>query len=625
MSAWDLIDLPWLPPAATDLKARLRALPKDAGRELQTLATASLSTAQQLGLARALVKARRCGGTQALAAAKLGILGNATFDPLVPLMAVAGARHGLDLEVVVGPFDQAVQASQDPESPIHQTDFVLVAFHHDGLGLGPVLDPEVARAAVERALARVEAIRAGIRQNSDALMLLQTVPRPSGASFGSMDQSTPGTMCWQVERFNEGLRALIGGTADRMVDISALAETVGLWRWHDRAKWHWAKLPFAQRLAPLYAEHVARVLAALRGKSRKVLVLDLDNTVWGGVIGDDGLEGIKVGVGDPRGAAHVELQEAALHLRCRGIALAVCSKNTDAIARTPFREHPGMRLKEAHISVFQANWRDKASNLEAIATTLNVGLDALVFVDDNPAERAQVRQVLPMVAVPELPEDPSFYAQAVLVAGYFEAVQFTQNDRGRAEQYTQNAKRAELAREIRDPEAFLRSLEMTAKFEPFDSIGRARIAQLISRSNQFNLTTRRYTEVEVGALEADEGVHTLQVRLSDAFGDNGMVSVVVCRKQPHAWEIDTWLMSCRVIGRRLEWMVLNHLAAAASAAGASQLVGRYIPTERNVIVQAHYEKLGFELRESRDGESVWTLSLDTFAPLSAPILIEANG
>lgn len=621
-SAWDLVDLPWLPAPPTDFDDRLKTLPDDAGSELRSLAGFALSHAQRLRLARAIHKARANGSAAALTPFKLGMLGNATFAPQVPSLVVAGARHGLALEVVVGPYDQAVQTAQDPDAFIHPCDAILVALHHDGLGLRAELDAERAQLAVDRALAQVEAIREGIHRHGNALVVLQTVPRPAGSLFGSFEASTPGTVRWQLTRFDDGLRALVAGSADLILDVAALAETVGLWRWHDRSQWHWAKLPFAQRAAPLYGEHVARLVGALRGKSRRVLVLDLDNTLWGGVIGDDGLEGIKIGPGDPRGEAHLDVQRAALALRARGIALAVCSKNTDAVARTPFRTHPEMLLKEAHIAVFQANWRDKATNLEAIAQTLNLGLDALVLLDDNPAERAQVRRALPAVAVPELPADPSSYAEALLCAGYFEATQFTDTDRNRAEQYAQNAGRAELAREIRDPEAFLRSLEMTARFGPFDAIGRARIAQLINRSNQFNLTTRRYTELEVAALEADARIYTLQVRLADAFGDNGMVSVVVCNAADDHWEIDTWLMSCRVIGRQLEVAVLNHLAAAAKASGAGALVGRYLPTARNEIVRGHYEGLGFSRVDSPGDDDLWRLSVSDFVPRTVPITVE---
>jgi FkbH-like protein len=369
-----------------------------------------------------------------------------------------------------------------------------------------------------------------------------------------------------------------------------------------------AKLAFDDTCAPLYAEHVARVLGALRGRSRKCLVLDLDNTLWGGVIGDDGLEGLKVGQGDPTGEAHLALQQYALALRARGIVLAVSSKNTDEIARSPFRRHPEMFLKEDHFAVFQANWNDKASNIRAIADELALGLDAMVFLDDNPAERGFVRQALPEVAVPEVPDDPAFFVETLAAAGYFESIAFSDEDRKRSDMYQDNARRVELKKQAGDLDAYLASLEMEIEFSSFDPIGRARITQLINKSNQFNLTTRRYTDAEVAAAEHDPDVFTLQVRLKDIFGDNGMISVIICRLEaPGVWAIDTWLMSCRVLGRKVEEMALREILIHAREANVETLIGTYRPSDRNALVREHYQKLGFaKVEERADGATVWT-------------------
>jgi FkbH-like protein len=355
---------------------------------------------------------------------------------------------------------------------------------------------------------------------------------------------------------------------------------------------------------------VCRLVAALHGRSRRCLVLDLDNTVWGGVIGDDGLDGIKIAQGDAVGEAHLSVQQMALTLRARGVVLAVSSKNNDEVARAPFRNHPEMLLKEKHIAVFQANWDDKATNIQAIARELSLGTDAMVFLDDNPAERNLVRSMLPQVAVPELPDDPALYARTLAAAGYFEAIAFSEEDRNRAEMYQSNARRVALQSQAGDLNAYLESLRMEIFFAPFDRVGRARITQLINKSNQFNLTTRRYTEAEVAATEADPAVFTLQVRLVDMFGDNGMISVIVCREiadggQP-AWEIDTWLMSCRVLGRKVEQMVLREILLAAHARGIRRVFGIYHPTERNGLVRDHYATLGFTpIRSEPDGTTVW--------------------
>jgi FkbH-like protein len=370
-------------------------------------------------------------------------------------------------------------------------------------------------------------------------------------------------------------------------------------------------MPCAQKALPLYADFVARSLAAIRGKARKCLILDLDNTLWGGVIGDDGLEGIYLNQGDARGEAFRAIQETALDLRKRGIVLAVCSKNDDAIARTPFRSHAGMLLKEDDIAVFMANWDDKATNIERIARQLDLGLDAMVLLDDNPVERAQVREALPQVAVPEVGEDPTVYPRMILAAGYFESVSFTREDIARAHEYQSNAERSRMLEGSRNLEDFLRSLQMQIRFARFDAAGRKRITQLINKTNQFNVTTRRYTEQQVETMEKSSAHFTLQVAVSDKFGDNGMISVVICTVADAEWHVDTWLMSCRVLNRKVEEAVCNHIVAQASAAGAKRIIGTFIPTDRNGIVSNLFERLSFKQGE-RDGE--WILDIASYVP-----------
>jgi len=317
----------------------------------------------------------------------------------------------------------------------------------------------------------------------------------------------------------------------------------------------------------------------------------------------------------------------ALDLRQRGIVLAVCSKNTDEVAREPFEKHPEMLLKLEHIAVFQANWNDKATNLQAIAEELSLGLDSLVFLDDNPVERGLVRKLLPQVAVPELPEDPAWYARTLAAGGYFEAVSFASEDLKRAGYYQDNARRANLQKQAGGVDAYLASLEMTITFQPFDATGRARIVQLINKSNQYNLTTRRYTDPEVAEAENDPAVFTLQVRLADIFGDNGMISVVICRPgAAGVWEIDTWLMSCRVLGRMVEHMVLREILEHARAAGIRTLAGVYKPTDRNKLVIDHYSKLGFtKVAEEESGLTRWELAVDPADPARAPMKVVSEG
>jgi len=626
-------ELAWLPRAPADFREKcLSALDQDerVGSRIQALAGYALDENQLSSLARLIAEARaRKLPLSPLVPFRLAILSNATSHFIVPALVASAARHGIDLDCCEADFDQVVQEALSPDSAISRVppDAVLIALDYRGLPLQQRLgDAAAAQESVAAALDQLMLIRRGVAENSKAICIVQTVARPPEVIFGNADFAVSGTMRNLIDQVNRGIAEGIAGTTDVLLDIAGLAETVGLANWHDPTLWNLAKLPFANAFVPLYADHVARLLAAIRGKSRRCLILDLDNTLWGGVIGDDGLAGIVIGQGDPTGEAHLSVQQTALALRERGIVLAVSSKNHDEVARLPFRNHPDMLLREEHLAVFQANWNDKAGNIEAIADALSLGLDAMVLLDDNPAERALVRQLLPQVAVPELPDDPALFARTLLASGYFEAVAFSAEDRQRADFYESNARRVALRDKAADLGAYIASLDMIMTVQPFDQAGRNRIVQLINKSNQYNLTTRRYTAREVEEAERDPDCFTLQVRLRDRFGDNGMISAVVCRRSGRDWNVDTWLMSCRVLGRRVEETVLQELLLQAQQRGIARIVGIYRPTERNKLVADHYEKLGFSLVEQRDdGTTLWQLSVSEAHGEPPPIEVRRIG
>ncbi len=631
------MELQWLPRAPEDFSVRLKALGSSfTGRGAQELASFGLDLNQLTKLAKVIGKAREQGAAlDPLIPFRLAIISNATIDLIVPALVASAVRYGIALEVIQPSYDQVAQEALTPDSKVNasQPNAVLFALDHRALPLRLSLgDPAAADAGVQGVVGYLQALRQGIQSGCGAMCIFQTFAAPAESLFGSLDRALPGTLRNMLQSVNREMAEFVLASGDVLLDVSSLAETVGLANWHDPQLWNMAKFPFADELIPLYADHVARTLAAIRGKSRKVLVLDLDNTVWGGVIGDDGLEGIKIAQGDAAGEAHLAVQRLALDLRARGIVLAVSSKNTDDVARTPFLHHPEMLLKLDHIAVFQANWNDKATNIQAIAEELSLGLDSVVFLDDNPAERGLVRKLLPQVAVPELPEDPAYYARTLTAAGYFEAIAFAGEDLQRAGFYQDNARRASLQKQVGGVDAYLASLDMTITFQPFDATGRARIVQLINKSNQYNLTTRRYTDPEIAQAESDPGVFTLQVRLADIFGDNGMISVVICRPAAaDVWNIDTWLMSCRVLGRKVEHMVLGHLVRQARAAGITRITGSYIPTDRNKLVVDHYAKLGFtkvaEEETGRDetGLTHWEVLVAEVKPETAPMKIVTLG
>ncbi len=639
-------ELQWLPRASMDYADTLKALGAKAGplgREVQSLAGHFLDLNQLTKLAKVIEKLRHssdldgsmagkavAGPLDPLVPFRLAVLTNSTVDFIAPALVASAARYGIALEVIQSSYDQIAQEALTPDSKVNRSrpDAVLLALDYRALPLKLAFgELEASTAAVKGVMGYLETLRNAIKANCNAVCIFQTFAPSAELLFGSLDRVLPGTLHFLIDAINRELSALVAGSGDILLDVATLAETVGLADWHNPQLWNLGKFAFSDELIPLYCDHVARTIAAMRGKSKKVLVLDLDNTVWGGVIGDDGLEGIKIAQGDARGEAHLAVQRLALDLRKRGIVLAVSSKNTDEIAREPFLKHPEMLLKLEHIAVFQANWNDKATNLKAIADELSLGLDSLVFLDDNPVERGLVRKLLPQVAVPELPEDPAYYARTLAAAGYFESVAFAEEDLKRAGFYQDNARRATLQQQVGGVDAYLASLDMTIIFQPFDATGRARIVQLINKSNQYNLTTRRYTDPEVVEAENDPDIFTLQVRLTDIFGDNGMISVVICRPgEAGVWEIDTWLMSCRVLGRRVEHMVLRKILQHARTAGIRKLAGVYRPTDRNQLVVDHYAKLGFtNVCEEGNGLTRWELTVADANTETAPMKVISQG
>lgn len=625
------LNLPWLPEPPSDLRARLKAL-RNADEikcdDLVRLASHRLDLSQLGQLSRILAKRAEAIDAQHLPIVRLGICASHTADLLAESLPATILRHGLHAQLYQAEYGQMAQAVFDNQSGLarFEPDLVFLSLDASSLGLDrPILEPGKAQEAVDGALAHVQSLSEAVRANCGASAIVHSLPAPLLPLLGSLDANQPGTPRWMISQFNRQLQKKALANGDLFVDFAALAELVGTSNWHDPQRWHEAKLPIALPAIPLAADHLARVIGASRGRSRKCLVLDLDNTLWGGVIGDDGLEGIVIGQGSAQGEAFLALQAFAADLRNRGIVLAVCSKNEEDAARLPFRQHEDMLLNEDDFAVFVANWNDKASNLQTIAQTLNIGTDALVFLDDNPAERERVRQELPEVAVPELGDEPADYPALLALAGYFEALSFGEEDRGRAGMYQANAHRVSALQSIGNMDEYLASLEMECTIKPFDELGRARIAQLVNKSNQFNLTTKRYSESDIAGIEADPDALTIQVRLKDRFGDNGMISVVIFERGESDWHCDTWLMSCRVLGRRVEEAVLAQVVEAARTAGAKRLTGDYIPTPKNRLVKDHYAKLGFtKIAELDGGGARWALELENYTPSALPMVVVGN-
>lgn len=613
-------DLPWLPRAPADLKERLRSIDdsKDWGPDLRKVASHHIDLNLAMLLERTHERLAAKSPSPSLSRFRLGVVSNATTDFLRPFLICAALRCGVSLEVIAADFDQSVQEAMNPDSRLNRArlDAVLIALDYRGLPFRNTLGSWPAfheRSAIEQ----VETICRGFRTHSGVMSLVQTIPAPKELLFGSLDVGTPGTLRESVLQFNAHITRFVRESGDVVIDVDWLAQSVGLNTWYDDRQWFLAKMPWSRHVLPIYGDFVARTIGAMRGRSRKCLVLDLDNTIWGGVIGDDGVEGIALEPGDPIGESFRAIQAAALDLKRRGVVLAVCSKNDEAIARIPFREHPAMLLRESDIAVFVANWDDKATNIERIASRLELGLDAMVLLDDNPAEREQVRSALPDVAVPELGSDPSTYPSTLFAAGYFDSIAFTNEDLSRADQYRANSERNGALQGARNLEDFLRSLDMEIEFAPFTAPARKRIAQLINKTNQFNVTTKRYTEVQVAALEGSPNHHCVQMSLRDKFGDNGTIGVVICEIRGCEWHIDSWLMSCRVLNRGVEQATCDHLVRAAQRHGSQAVVGRYVPTARNGMVKDLFERLGFQTAGNDGDASLWKLDVPGYAPKEA--------
>ena len=622
----------WLP-AASDFRSDLRAALDQAKltdrlEGLAALAGHRLGFLETVQLDRALARldVKEASGFQTV---RLAILSSSTVDHLPPAIRVAGLRRRLLIEVHSGSYGQYRQDLLDSDSALHrfkpQAALFSLSAREAIAGVPLTATAAEVDAAIGRLIGELRSLWRKAREIG-AAVIQQTFLDVSEPLFGGYERLVPGAPGAVVARLNDRLAEAAAEDKALLLDVARASQRDGIEAWFDVGRWLQGKLEIAPQAAPSYGDLAARILAAQRGLSKKCLVLDLDNTLWGGVIGDDGLDGIVLGEGSAAGEAHLALQHYAKQLKERGIILAVCSKNDAKIAEAAFRDHPEMVLRRADIAAFQANWDDKAQNLKAIAARLNIGVDALVFVDDNPIERARIRQSLPMVAVPEMPDDPAHYVRCLADAGYFEAVAFTADDRSRAEQYSANAEREAMLGSAESMDEFLRGLNMTAVYGPFTAVDHARVVQLINKTNQFNTTTRRYAGEEVARIMDDPDSLTLQFRLLDRVGDNGLVSTMILRPTPaddDVLEIENWVMSCRVFGRELEFEAMNVAVEAARERGVRAFVADYIPTPKNDVISKLYPSLGFTEIDGAapaNGATRWRLDLADYVTRNTHIV-----
>lgn len=411
--------------------------------------------------------------------------------------------------------------------------------------------------------------------------------------FGSIAYKEKTSFAYQLSKLNSALIDMaveIGNL--RLLDLEPIRARMGE-AFKDEKMYAIAKLPFSTGALPEIANLVVEAVKARKGRIRKCAVLDLDNTLWGGVIGDDGMSGIQIGDLN-QGHAFTEFQTWLKELKNRGIMLAVCSKNDEKNAREPFISHPEMVLRLDDFSAFVANWEDKASNIRKIQKELNIGFDSMVFFDDNPFERNLVKTMLPEVEVPDLPEDPELYTSFARSQNLFDTASFSDEDLVRTERYIAEKKRSSMSLEMESYDDYLKALEMKAVVAPFDEFHTPRIAQLTQRSNQFNVRTVRYTDEEIARIASDDRYITRYYKLSDRFGDHGLISVVILEKREDALFVDEWLMSCRVLKRGMEQFISDSIVEIARKEGYRKVIGEYIKTPKNAMVENLYPDMGFK-------------------------------
>jgi len=474
---------------------------------------------------------------------------------------------------------------------------------------------------VRREVERYQSLWEKIHADLGALIIQNNFDFPSLRPLGNAEAFESSGRVNFVMRMNGEFSAYARNHTRFLInDVHYLSAQVGLRAWNSPTYWYNFHMAVSPTATVALAQNVAAIVKAVYGRSKKCLVLDLDNTLWGGVVGDDGVQNLILGRDHPVGEAFQDFQLYVKNLQRRGVILAVCSKNDIDVAREGF-SHPDSVLKLDDFSAFKANWSPKPANIREIAAALNIGLDSMVFVDDNPAERALVADQLPDVATPEVGSDVTRFAEILEAEHYFEVQKVVRDDLSRSSYYSLNAQRITYQANFSDYGEFLASLEMTAEIAPFCSLYLERITQLINKTNQFNLTTRRYTSAEVEAVAQDPMSITLYGRLADRFGDNGLVTVLIGRAINEALEMDLWLMSCRVLNREMELAMFDALVEQCQARGIRKIVGVYIPSKKNSMVADHYRRLGFTAgEESSESRQVWHYDVFQAKPVSTPYI-----
>lgn len=553
----------------------------------------------------------------ALPSIKVALIGDTATQFLATGIRGMGYERGFNIILFEAEYNQVERQFLDPSSELYSfdADFIIVfQSTHKLLEKHSLLSGDKQLTLADD---RLEFI-AAICENptlKDKKIIYFNYPEIEDTVFGSYANKVSSSFSYQVRKLNYELMNLAQQHANLFIcDIAGLQNKFGRDFMFASNVYISTEMVFSIDAIPYVSSRVMDIICAIQGKFKKCLILDLDNTLWGGVIGDDGLEGIQLGHGLGIGKAFTEFQMWIKKLKNRGIIICVASKNDEATAKEPFEKHPDMVLRLDDIAVFQANWETKVDNIRTIQSILNIAFDSMVFLDDNPFERNMVRENIPGITVPELPEDPGDYLEYLYSLNLFETASYSSADKDRTKQYQTEARRVSLKKTFTSEADFLKSLDMVSTVSGFTKFNTPRVAQLSQRSNQFNLRTVRYTEADVTEMAEDPKVIDLAFTLEDKFGDNGLIAVVIMKEQDkETLFIDTWFMSCRVLKRGMENFTLNTMVEAAKAKGYKRIIGEYLPTPKNKMVEHHYQSLGFEPL-SENSTARFVLNVERYTP-----------
>ena len=548
---------------------------------------------------------------------KVTLLGDTATQLLVVAIKGEAVDRRLSLNIYEGEYNQVERQLMDPTSELYEYDAEITIIFQSTHKLGEYHSSLSIDRQERLADERLSFISSLCENPSFAnkKIIYFNYPEIEDTVFGSYANKVVSSFSYQLRKLNYELMNLSRQYPNLFIcDIAGLQNLFGRRFMFAPNVYMTTEMVLSVNALPYVASRVVDIIAAIKGQFKKCLILDLDNTVWGGVIGDDGLEGIELGHGLGIGKAFTEFQMWVKKLKQRGIIICVASKNNEETAKEPFEKHPDMVLKLDDIAVFQANWETKVDNIRTIQSILNIGFDSMVFLDDNPFERNIVRENIPGITVPELPDDPAMYLEYLYSLNLFETASYSNADKDRTKQYQVEAKRVSLSKTFTNEADFLKSLNMVSTVSGFTKFNTPRVAQLSQRSNQFNLRTVRYTETDIESMAKDPDVIDLSFTLEDKFGDNGLIAVVIMKKQDEeTLFVDTWFMSCRVLKRGMENFTLNTMVEYAKAKGYKKIIGEYIPTPKNKMVEQHYPNLGFSAINTADN-SQYVLDLESYSP-----------